>query len=360
MNGTWRLIFVVRARPSCGWGRRGSIDTFVALCMCEVVVEQGTMVATVESIAELVSAGQLEEAAQALGAVEQSDENRAEILFLRGFIQEQQFERETAWETYEQVLEIEPEHRQASFRAALLADMFGDDEQAVSLYETCVGTGDAPTNAVINLAVLYEESGRLDDAKRCLENVIATYPNHRRARSYLRSVESAYGMHFDEKIIHDHEQRSALLDTPVADFELSVRSRNCLRQMSIRTLGDLLRTTEAELLSYKNFGETSLNEIKVMLTQKNLSLGQSLCPVETAIRPVSPPAEGLPPAAPDKLISELELSVRSRRCLQALGIHTLGDLVARSEAELMTIKNFGQTSMVEIKEQLALYGMGLR
>ena len=328
--------------------------------MCEVVVEQVTMAATEESVAELVRSGQLEEAEQALGGVEQTDENRGEILFLRGFIQEQRYEREAALDTYVQVLKMEPEHREAAFRAALLADMFGDDEEAMSLLEQCIGTGYAPTNAVINLAVLYEESGKLDDAKRCLENVIAKYPNHRRARTFLLSVESAYGMHFDEKSMLDREQRSAILDTPVADFELSVRSRNCLRQMNIRTLGDLLRTTEAELLSYKNFGETSLNEIKVMLTQKNLALGQSLPPVKTKLLPVTIPPTSGSPAVPDKLISELELSVRSRRCLQALGIHTLGDLTARSEAELMTIKNFGQTSMVEIKEQLALYGMALR
>ena len=46
--------------------------------------------------------------------------------------------------------------------------------------------------------------------------------------------------------------------------------------MNIRTLGDLLQTTEQELLSYKNFGETSLNEIKALLAQKGLRLGQAV------------------------------------------------------------------------------------
>ena len=261
---------------------------------------------------------------------------------------------------YEQALELQPEHREAAFRAALLADMFGDDERAISLYEQCIGSGKAPANAVVNIAVLYEEAGRLDEAKRCLEDVVATYPNHRRARQFLKSVESAYSMHFDEKSIRDREQHSALLDTPVADFELSVRSRNCLRQMNICSLGDLLRTTEAELLSYKNFGETSLNEIKVMLTQKGLVLGQSLRPVDAPVQALNVPREPEVQAVSERLISELELSVRSRRCLQALGIHSLGDLTAKSEAELMTIKNFGQTSMVEIKNQLALHGLSLR
>ena len=62
----------------------------------------------------------------------------------------------------------------------------------------------------------------------------------------------------------------------MTDFELSVRSRNCLKKMNIRTLGDLTRVTEQQLLSSKNFGETSLDEIKEMMTTKGLHLGQSL------------------------------------------------------------------------------------
>ena len=67
-----------------------------------------------------------------------------------------------------------------------------------------------------------------------------------------------------------------VLEIPVTDFELSVRSRNCLKKMNIRTLGDLTRVTEAQLLASKNFGETSLEEIKEIMTAKGLRLGQSL------------------------------------------------------------------------------------
>ena len=65
-----------------------------------------------------------------------------------------------------------------------------------------------------------------------------------------------------------------VLSIPVTDFELSVRSRNCLQKMGIMTLGDLCRCTEQELLASKNFGETSLIEIKEMLASKGLRLGQ--------------------------------------------------------------------------------------
>jgi len=157
-----------------------------------------------------------------------------------------------------------------------------------------------------------------------------------------------------------------VLDVPIADFELSVRSRNCLKQMNIRTLGDLLSTTEPELLAYKNFGETSLNEIKAMLTQKGLKLGQGLHqpPVEPQPAVVSTFTRAAvtsdAPLHSRRPVAELELSVRSRKCLQRLGIATVGELLQRSEAELLAIKNFGQTSLTEIKRQLATFGLTLR
>ena len=62
----------------------------------------------------------------------------------------------------------------------------------------------------------------------------------------------------------------------------------------------------------------------------------------------------------NKPVSEIELSVRSRKCLQRLGIVTLGELAARTEAELLGAKNFGVTSLNEIKQRLADHGLSLR
>ena len=56
----------------------------------------------------------------------------------------------------------------------------------------------------------------------------------------------------------------------------------------------------------------------------------------------------------------LDLSVRARKALQFLGIQTIGDLATRTEAELMGVKNFGQTSLTEIDEKLINFGLGLR
>jgi len=59
-------------------------------------------------------------------------------------------------------------------------------------------------------------------------------------------------------------------------------------------------------------------------------------------------------------VEELNLSVRSYNCLKREGINTVGDLVQKSEAELMDIRNFGQKSIDEVKTKLAELGLSLR
>jgi DNA-directed RNA polymerase subunit alpha len=133
--------------------------------------------------------------------------------------------------------------------------------------------------------------------------------------------------------------------------------------MNIRSLGDLLKTTEQELLSYKNFGETSLNEIKALLAQKGLRLGQAAedpNKVATSTRRVSSSVGNVAPEILSKSVADLELSVRSRKALQRLNINSLGELASRTEDELLGCKNFGTTSLNEIKQQLGTFGMTLR
>jgi len=322
------------------------------------------MTATLEAIALQIRTGRHEEAQRDLAAIKTTNENRSEVTFLRGYLQELSFDREGAAKTYQTLLEKDPEHTEAAFRAAVMCDLVGDEEMATDLYERCAARPPAHVNAIVNLAVLYEDDGRLQEAEALLQSVLDEYPNHHRASQFLKSVESSYHMLYDEHIQSERDKRDAVLDVPIADFELSVRSRNCLKQMSIRTLGDLLRTTEPELLAYKNFGETSLNEIKAMLTQKGLKLGQVLQPPieQPVVAPTftRPAVTSEAPIHSRRPVAELELSVRSRKCLQRLGIATLGELMQRSEPELLAIKNFGQTSLTEIKRQLALFGLTLR
>jgi len=75
---------------------------------------------------------------------------------------------------------------------------------------------------------------------------------------------------------HDREAWSEKLNKSVDEMELSVRSYNCLKNANIRTIGELVQKTEAEMLKTKNFGRKSLNEIKEILAGMGLSLGMKL------------------------------------------------------------------------------------
>jgi DNA-directed RNA polymerase subunit alpha len=133
--------------------------------------------------------------------------------------------------------------------------------------------------------------------------------------------------------------------------------------MKIETIGDLLNISEAELLSYKNFGETSLREIKAILDSKGLHLGMALeekqlsVAVETLDKAV---VEDDEKGLRSKSVDDLQLSVRARKCLQKLNVRTLGELTARTDAELLGCKNFGVTSLNEIKKALTDLGLSLR
>lgn len=67
-----------------------------------------------------------------------------------------------------------------------------------------------------------------------------------------------------------------LITKPISELELSVRSANCLEAANIKTIGDLIQKTEAQMLKYKNFGKKSLAEISGILTTMGLSLGMNI------------------------------------------------------------------------------------
>lgn len=68
---------------------------------------------------------------------------------------------------------------------------------------------------------------------------------------------------------------SEMLGKPIEELDLSVRSANCLKNANIRTLGDLVQRSEREMLSTKNFGRKSLDEIKDVLQSLGLSFGMT-------------------------------------------------------------------------------------
>jgi len=270
--------------------------------------------------------------------------------------------REGAIQELRRAVAADPQNGKGLFDLAFLLDSVGEEDEALALYERACEKVPAAVNALINLAIMYEDRGDYSRAERSLKQVLETNPNHPRARLYMKDVQASREMNLEDEVDRDVVKRKALLDTPVTDFELSVRARTCLKKMNIRSLGDLLRITEAELMSYKNFGDNSLGEIKKMLTAKGLRLGQGLEDAHRqARRQVADQMKGSGrETLLNKSVADLQLSVRARKALQLLNIQTLGDLASHTEAELMGVKNFGATSLQEVKERLTEAGMGLR
>src|ERR1700729_1131578 len=169
------------------------------------------------------------------------NERAADEYFRRGRDSELGGSGEKAVEYYERALNENSDHEQAAFHLAVLYDRRAEDAKAIELYERICTSAPVSLNALVNLAVLYEDNNHYDEAYRCLDAVLRTDPNHIRARLYMKDVESARSQYYDEDGDRRGDRRSAVLEIPITDFELSVRSRNCLKKMNLRTIGDLLK-----------------------------------------------------------------------------------------------------------------------
>lgn len=316
-------------------------------------------------VGALRRAGQAQAAQKALGGLGSLAGSSAEYHYQAGSFHVLDGDLPAAAAEFEKALELDRDHTGALFELAYINDLFGNDDDAIQYYQRCVGRPPVPLAALINLGVLYEDRMDFRQAESCYQQVLAFDPNHPRARLFFKDCRASRDMYYDEETEEHYKRLSVVLETPVTDFELSVRSRNCLRKMNIRTLGDLTRTTELQLLASKNFGETSLSEIKEMMTSKGLRLGMALeggdrGAVGTASVVV---AEEIPPeqkALLSKGIAELNLSVRARKCMSKLNIQTVGDLVVRTGDELLECKNFGVTSLNEVREKLTSLNLKLK
>ena len=279
-----------------------------------------------ELASALRAAGRLDEAQKVLKEYDSTGANDSEWHLQKGWVAEAQGLVETACNAYEKAIQLDPKNAVATFRLAYFLDLRGEDQRAIELYQKVTGKGASFVNAMINLALLYEDRDDVDNSIACLKEALSADPTNRRAALYLRDAVESLDMYYDETQRKESDRLEAILRIPVNDFELSVRSRNCLAKMNVKTLGDMVRKTEPELLAYKNFGETSLREIKQLLESKGLRLGMHKEEEQKRAR-----AQRLRMGAPEntalaKPITDLELSVRSRKCMQRLNIETISEL----------------------------------
>lgn len=280
-----------------------------------------------------------------------------------------------ALEGYRAVLADDENHIGARFRLAFRLDLMGQDDAAIAEYEVLLQQLPIPSAALINLGILYEDRNDFEKACGCFGAVLRRDPANPRARLYFKDAHESLDMYYDEDLERKEDKLMQILRTPISDFELSVRARNCLANMDIRTLGDLVSRSEPELLEFKNFGETSLNEIKRVLSQKGLRLGLRR---EDGSFIVPDEFEGNGEGqeldlewlgeisdeqreALELQISSLSLSVRCHRALvERLNLQRVGDILRYTEEDLLAMPNFGITSLSELQNKLEEFGLRLR
>lgn len=301
-------------------------------------------------------AGKTERALKRIEQLAKANGHEAEVHYLWGYCLEDMGEYKEAVYHYEKALEINPEHAGSLFRLAYNYDLEGEDDKAIEYYERCKKLSPTYTNVLINLGILYEDKGEYEKAISCFEAVLRAHPNHPRASMYLKDAKSSLYMYYDEEKLKAQTIEGEVLNTPISDFELSVRSKNCLERMNLRTLRDLTMVTEEELLSFKNFGETSLTEIKSVLAQKGLRIGQGLKEQKESYPSTMPKEELELIKSP---VSVLELSARTVKALGKVGIQTVEELIAKREEELLSSKDIREWHVEEINEKLGRWGLSL-
>ncbi len=306
-------------------------------------------------------AGNQPEAEQLLRSTGRDGATRAEYSYQMGALLADKGDYFGAIEYFERCADMDSQHTGALFRLAALNNQMGNELEAIRLYERALSKAPVTVAGLLNLGLLYEDVENYPAAAYCFTRVLNIDPNHERALLYLKDIEATHEMYYDEDAQRRERELEQVLKIPITDFELSARSRNCLEKANIYTLGDLTKVTEQDLLSNKNFGETSLHEINEIMGTRGLRIGQMLQhakPADAAYQ-----RDDLTPQQRSLInmpVSELSLSVRARKCLTRLGIASIGELIARSADELLSVRNFGVTSLNEIRAELEERGLSLR
>lgn len=302
----------------------------------------------------LIRAGETSRAEPLIQRLLKKNPESPEPLYLKGLLQDILGFHQEAIQAYEEALDREPDHQKSLFRLAYKKDMMGEDSQAIELYDQLRLLRPLHVNTMLNLGILFEDRGEYTKAIECYEAVLEFYPNHWRARMYYEDARASLRMYYDEEALKKEERRKQLAGQHIADLPLSTRAKNALLKARVFTLADLVAKTEEELLEVGGLGQTAIKEIKELLNARRLSLAtQKEISADEYLKSIRPDILAKP-------LSEFDWSGRSKKLFEKLGFVTVGDLVRNTEADLLRNRNFGETSLREIRQRLAEVGVELR
>ena len=287
----------------------------------------------------------------------------AQAYYLKGLLADLQGYHDEGLKAYEKALELEPGHPPSLFRVAYIMDLNGEDNRALEIYEQLRKLRPTHLATTLNLGVMYEDRGEFERAAQCYQSVLDYFPNHPRAQLYMRDAKASMTMFYDEDAARREAKMAQVLAQPVAEISFSPRVRTALQKLGINSLGDLCRHSEEDFLGIQNFGRTSLRELKEFLSSKGLGLASSGAPPMDAAVPAAEPvvaAGPVPEELQKKNLADFEWSGRIRKVFEKLGVVSVGDLLAKSEKDLLKSKNLGVTSIKEIRKKLGQLGVAMR
>lgn len=111
-------------------------------------------------------------------------------------------------------------------------DLVGNDDDAIGYYERCLNHPPLHIGVLMNLGILYEDNEKFDKAVDCFKRILTADPNHERAKLFFKDAQASQTMYYNPDADVANSKFAQVLEIPVTDFELSVRSRNCLKKMT--------------------------------------------------------------------------------------------------------------------------------
>jgi len=155
----------------------------------------------------------------------------------------------------------------------------------------------------------------------------------------------------------------------IEDLQLSVRALNCLKSIPIHTVDELLAVDTTKLTRAAHLSQKTAREINDVLCNLHVGRSSSVPAQETILVPLNqeePKHEkvqiGIEDCRYPRLlldIVELNLSVRAMNCLRNSNVRYIGDIVSRTEEELLTIRSLGWKSAREIRRKLSVLNLDL-
>ena len=157
-----------------------------------------------------------------------------------------------------------------------------------------------------------------------------------------------------------------ILGSKIEVLKLGVRAINCLRAIGVRTVEELVAYEPEDLLRTRHLGTTTYQQIETVLAKHSLYLGMEKKAISIRMARTSkpPPADTTEDIASPPILSSdvqvLNLGRRASRCLQALGVYSVKELIEWNAPDLVRTPNFGRRTLQRIVAALNEHGLSLR